>query len=589
MMHYYRRAMFILGDDKRFILPMLFLYLATLMLDLVGIGLIGPFVGLIQDSSALDNSGLWQKFSSYFGVEGHIPELSLLGGVVIAIFIFKGWASFRVQKAVIAFGFDLQVRLRCRLMETYQKLPYTFHLSRNSASLINVMQSHTTQYAKGVVAAALRLVGECITSLGIVLFLLYSYPGPTLIVVTLLSILGFFYDRLVRNKVRTAGAVVADASESMIKGTKQAVDGLKEIRVLGSDNYFHSRVQSGAQQLSDASILVAVLQLLPKYLIETIMVIVIVGLSLTVLIEQGSQAAVLPTLAIFAMAGIRLMPSANQIVSAISNMRYSSQFVDQLYEDLAAVEDLPNKNAFSSVTPEQKKPVEPFDKIQFKNISYRYPGTDQTVIDDLSFEIEHGQSIGIIGPSGSGKTTLADLLLGLLTPSDGSIQVDGRNIHENLADWRMQTAYIPQGTLMIDDSLRRNIALGVEDADIDDDRLIKSLETAQLANVVTQLPDGVMTMMGENGTRLSGGQRQRCALARAFYHQRNLIVMDEATSALDTETEEEIVKAINGVKGRTTLVVIAHRLSTVRDCDRIIRLVDGKLMASGSYQEVVGD
>jgi len=513
--------------------------------------------------------------------------LTLLGGLITSLFICKGTASYFVQRTITTFSWHMQLRLRARLMSVYQSMPYTFHLTRNSATLLNVLENHILQFSKGVVGPSLRLVWECVTIVAIMIFLTFTFPGPTTAIILVLVVFFVLYDRLMRRPLSGAGHTASEARADVIRAIRQAIGGLKEIRVLGAEPYFHGKVVTSARLVADANIQYATLQLLPRYVIEAMTVSLVIGLALVLLWIEGGHAPVFATLGVFAAAGLRILPSANQIVMALAHLRYSHPFVERIYLDLHGAEQAVPAPDKTAVQQPLVSSAPRFQRLTFDTVSYRYPSSPKKVVDSISFSLERGCSLAIIGPSGAGKTTLVDLLLGLLTPSEGRILTNDRPVHADLAAWQRQTAYIPQTTLLLDDSLRRNVALGVEDGQIDDKKLTQALALAQLTQVVDDLPEGAGTVLGEQGIRLSGGQRQRVALARAFYHDRDLIVMDEATSALDIDTEHDIIQAIDTLKGRKTLVVIAHRLSLVRHCDHVIRLDAGRIAAYGSYEEVV--
>ena len=325
------------------------------------------------------------------------------------------------------------------------------------------------------------------------------------------------------------------------------------------------------------------IQQAPRYLLEAVLVIFVVLLVLLTLNSGTSTEALLGTLGLFGVASIRLMPMFSQLAATLTTLRFQRDAVFRLNADLQQVQVLSQKYEATS----RGNSAAPFVSLELQQIHYRYPNTKQPALQSLSLEIKAGESIGLVGPSGSGKTTLVDVLLGLLEPQFGKMEFNGRPLLENLEEWRSQVAYLPQQVFLIDNSLRCNVALGEEESEIDDARLREALRQARLTELVEQLPQGVNTILGERGVRLSGGQRQRVALARAFYHGRSVLVMDEATSALDNETEKEIVTEIQRLKGQKTMIVIAHRLTTVQHCDRIYRLEQGRIVEEGTPEQVL--
>jgi ABC-type multidrug transport system fused ATPase/permease subunit len=292
----------------------------------------------------------------------------------------------------------------------------------------------------------------------------------------------------------------------------------------------------------------------------------------------------IPTIGVFGVAALRLKPTANSLASSLITFRFYRDSVRRLTADMQGVERLVSPvNATSSLG----KTIDPFEELTLNNVSFTYQGMSQNALQNISLRVSKGEALGLIGPSGSGKTTLVDLLLGLLEPQSGKVKCNGFPLWEVLSDWRAQVAYLPQQVFLIDNTLRCNVALGETESEIEESRLQEALRQARLSELVEQLPQGVNTILGERGVRLSGGQRQRIALARAFYHGRSVLVMDEATSALDNETEREIVEEIKRLKGQKTMIVIAHRLTTVQHCDRIYRLEQGRIIEEGTPEQVL--
>jgi len=320
-------------------------------------------------------------------------------------------------------------------------------------------------------------------------------------------------------------------------------------------------------------------------MLELTMISFVVLFVLGTLFLGGNIDTLLPTLSVFGVASLRLFPAANTLIQSLIQIRYSRDSVSRLYNDYYKLKQPSGKEdqPVSTQMPKQ------FQVLKLDRVSFTYPQSEFKALNEISLEINAGESIGLIGPSGSGKTTLVDMLLGLLEPQQGNIQYNGEGVKTVLQQWRSQAAYIPQQVFLIDDTLRHNVAFGIDNDEIDNDRLQESLRQSKLIKVVEQLPQGVETILGENGVRLSGGQRQRVALARAFYHGRDVLVMDEATSALDDQTEQEIVKEIDQLKGKKTMIVIAHRLTTLKHCDRIYKLENGRVVAVGSYKELIQD
>lgn len=596
MKRYLHELISLLGTTKRQIPWMLALFTGSSILDLIGLSLIVPYVSLVLDSRALD--GVLGKIVVYFGLPKEQPFLlTALGGGLVGVFFLKTVAGVWINHSIIRFSQNQQIRLRSCLMAAYQDLPYTDYLRRNSSEYIHCIQSLTGQFANGVVAPLLRALSDGIVGLVIICFLAKASPMALLLMIAMFGPVLVVYDRLFRKNLRSIGLMANQGSRRVVKGIHEGIEGLKEIRILGKEHYFHKMVVSGATDYAASMVRSQTVSTAPKYLLELVLICFVVALVLVTLKLEHSLQSLAPVLALFGIAALRLLPMINVFSNGISQLRFNRNTVRQLYEDLKQLETA-NQSRPSSERRRNENDVtnnshfedgvqERFTDLDLKNVNFSYPGTSRKALCGISLEIRSGESIGLVGPSGSGKTTLVDVLLGLLVPQNGEILYNGVPLRESLGQWRNQIAYLPQQVFLVDNTLRSNVALGEEESEIDDDRVMTALHQARLSELAEQLPNGVNTVIGERGVRLSGGQRQRVALARAFYHGRSVLVMDEATSALDTETEAEIVAEIQRLKGLKTMVVIAHRLSTVQYCDRIYRLDNGVVVESGPPAKIL--
>jgi ATP-binding cassette, subfamily B, bacterial PglK len=380
----------------------------------------------------------------------------------------------------------------------------------------------------------------------------------------------------------------------MIRLINHGMGGLKETRVIGCEPYFESKMEAQISQFSVSGSLALSFSNLPRYVIEAFLItFLIIFTFLFISANQGNVQNLSSVLGIFALASIRLLPAVGNLLSSINGIRYNAYSLDRIYLDLKELEDTNMSKASKSIIAESRSSastgiVLPFrDRIILEDVVYHYPNTASKSLDQVSLVIKKGESIGLIGKSGAGKTTLVDVILGLLTPQDGDIKVDNASIYNDLRAWQNLIGYVPQSIFLIDDTLERNIAFGIHDQLIDHQRLDGAIVAAQLEELVEQLPNGLNTMVGERGVLLSGGQRQRVGIARALYHEREILVFDEATAALDNETEGLVTEAIKSLIGIKTMIIIAHRLSTIEHCDRIYQLEQGRITKSGSYQDVV--
>ncbi|MBW4659240.1 MAG: ATP-binding cassette domain-containing protein [Drouetiella hepatica Uher 2000/2452] len=419
-----------------------------------------------------------------------------------------------------------------------------------------------------------------------------------LLVTTLAALLPIFlliYS--MKNRLKTWGKVASESQQKIIQTLNHGLGGLKETRIIGCEPYFETKMEGFTHQHAQAESLSASFEMLPRILIESVLVIFIVSLiAISQLIFARSTDSLISSLSVFAVASIRLLPAASQVMGTLGSIQGTRHSVDILYADLREAEQ--QYAAYSNTAPgmtdkklssatEASLPMRFMKEVQLADVVYGYSKTLAPAINGVSLKIRKGESIAFIGKSGAGKTTLVDIILGLLTPQKGDITVDGVSIYKNLRAWQNMLGYIPQSIFLLDDTVERNIAFGVPDHLINHSRLQEAIVAAQLEELVFQLPNGVQTQVGERGVRLSGGQRQRIGIARALYHEREILVLDEATSALDNETEQRVSEAIRALAGKKTVIIIAHRLSTVEHCDRVYLLEQGRIVKSGSYAEVV--
>jgi ABC-type multidrug transport system fused ATPase/permease subunit len=414
-------------------------------------------------------------------------------------------------------------------------------------------------------------------------------------------LLAFIFYNQFKDKMAYWGKEGSESDTEIIRIINHSLGGIKETRVIGCESYFEEQMNVQIKRHASAATLAQIWQAVPRILLEALLVSALVGLvSVSLLFNQGSQ-NLISMLSIFAVASIRLMPAASQFMSSIGTLRNHKHSLDRLYYELKEIEDI-NFNTkqgfdytFNSQLEQlintnisyqaQKIPFK--QKILITGIDYNYANTEEKALQQISIKIFKGQSIAFIGKSGSGKTTLVDLILGLLIPNNGDIRVDNISIYENMRAWQNLIGYIPQSIFLTDDTIERNIAFGVPDELINQQQLKEAIEAAQLEELITELPNGIQTTVGERGVRLSGGQRQRIGIARAIYHEREILVLDEATSALDNETETLVTQAIRNLSKTKTVIIIAHRLSTVEHCDCIYMLDKGRVINSGNYEQVI--
>ena len=541
------------------------------VLELMGVSLILPFVQLVMDTDGTDNA-LFQWFGRLVGAESQRELLIWLGLLLIAVYLIKNTYLLFAKYVQLRFVFNNRLELSGRLMRNYMKKPYPFHLEKNSSEILRSVTSDVNNLYE-LVMDVIDLVSNLLIIAMLAVYLLYTDVVITLVVAALLGLCSYFYFAIMRKRTVDYGKQNQIYNGKMIQAVNQALGGIKEIKVLARENYFVRAYEENGRYYASSLKKSQFYRNAPKYLIETVCVC---GVLATILIKLQMGADVqelVPQLSVFAMAAFRLLPSVNQVNNLLNGILFLKPSIDRIYEDLQ--EAGAKKNERPPERDYRRLPAA--DVVRFEHVTFRYPGTEKEILSDLSVELPLKKSIGFVGSSGAGKTTFMDLLLGLLSPDQGRICYGDSDIRDYPDAWGHKLGYIPQSIYLADDTIRRNVAFGIPDSEISEAKVRRALEEAQLLEFVDGLDDGLDTMVGESGVRLSGGQRQRIGIARALYQQPEILVLDEATSALDTETEQAVMEAVERFRGRCTLLMIAHRTSTLENCDQIYRLEDGKL------------
>lgn len=591
MRQYLSKVLYVLSNKRRQLAVMLLVFVFVSMLEVLGVGLIGPFLNIVGDPDIVRDHSLLGALATNFGIETDRQIIVISAILVLGLFCFKSVAYFLCKVYIYRFSYRQKHEIESRLVYTYLNISYLFHLNRNSATLIKNLVFESIQFTVNCLIPLLEIVAN-----SLVVLLLLGLLAATdislvaMVLAVLLPIFGAF--ALISRRIRGWGQLKSDAQAGMIRSINHGLGGLKETKVLGCEPYFEQDLRAYSKSYGEASTLIDSLQLMPKVAIETVLVVfLILFVLLSQLVLGRSLEELTAVLGVFAVAAIRMIPASSQILNAVGRMRSMSYALDMLYKDLKEIESYDMPFAEFSMDKIQEASTVGASRFEssvtLEDLTFFYPNTQEPAIDGLSLEIKKGESIALVGKSGSGKTTLVDVILGLLKASSGDILVDGQSIYQNLRAWQNLLGYIPQSIFLSDETIAQNIAFGTPADEIDYDRVMMAVKAAQLEELIEQLPEGLETMVGERGMRISGGQRQRVGIARALYYGREILVLDEATSALDSETEQLVSQAIDSLAGDKTLIIIAHRVSTIENCDRIYRLDNGRLQQSGSYQEVV--
>ena len=548
---------------------MLGLMLIGMVLETLGIGMVIPVLALMTQGDLITKYPVLEPWLNGLGNLSQelliIYGMLTLGGVYTVRVLFLGFLAWQQMR----FVYGVQADLSQRLFIGYLRQHYTFHLQRNSAQLIRNVINETTLFSLTGLRYGMMLLTELLVLLGISVLLLIVEPLGALLVVVTLGLAGWIFSRLTRSHILRWGEKRQHHEGLRIQCLQEGLGGVKDVKLLGRECDFIAQYQShnvGSAKVGERQ---ATLQALPRLWLELLAVIGLVTLVLVMIGQGKSMEGLLPTLGLFAAAAFRLMPSVNRVLGAIQGVRYALPVIDTLHSEILFLDE--------TKPPRHGQPLSLKNELAIDHVSFQYPSAKALALDEVSLSISQGSSVGFIGGSGAGKSTLVDIILGLLTPISGAVKIDGTDIQTSLRSWQDKIGYVPQSIFLTDDTLRRNVAFGLHNDQIDEAAVWSAIRAAQLEQFVNDLPQGLDTQVGERGVRLSGGQRQRIGIARALYHSPSVLVLDEATSSLDTYTERGVMDAVRALKGDKTLLIVAHRLSTVEHCDRIFRLEQGRL------------
>lgn len=541
--------------------------------ELLGVAVIMPVVNLAIDANYQDN--FWCRIvMNITGYETREKIMLVMIAATIAIYILKNLYLSWMYSRLYQFSAVIKKQMAVKLMESYLKQPYAFFLKKNTSELIRSVNSDTAQLYE-IVLNCLLVASNGLTAICLLVTLLVTNWIMTMLVVVLLALCAGVILFVVQGRTRYFGKRNQELSGFLIKYLQQTFEGVKEIKILNNEGFFIKQYKETYQEQTDIARKYSLVNLIPKYMIEMVCIVGIMAYLGVNIMYNPNYTDIVPQLAGFVAAAYKLLPAVNALYAYLNTIVYHRASIDLIYHDVKEANELDTKEAYMENNTES---LEFHDKIELSHVDFKYDNSDKNVLNDVNLEIPKGKSVAFVGASGGGKTTTADLVLGLLSPVRGAVLVDGKNINTNMEGWRRQIGYIPQSIYLTDGSIKSNIALGIPEKEIDESRVWKALEEAQLKSFVEGLENGVDTEVGERGMRISGGQRQRIGIARALYRNPDILVFDEATSALDNETEKEVMKAIDSLHGNKTMIMIAHRLSTIENCDIVYKVEKGKVV-----------
>lgn len=566
--------------DKIKIVLLMLIVVGGSFLELLAVSVFSPFIEIIMDPASLFESTIMSFLYEKTAVGETTQFLALIAFCIILIYILKNVYIILEKNAIYRFSYRIQREISTGLLKAYMKEPYTFHLNKNISVLQRSMQEDTDQFTKGIIHM-MEMIAEIFVCIAIGIYLFIVSKSMSVIIAGLLIICLALFSFITKHYSSRWGKQGQDYKARIYQWMNQSLGGIKEIKVLNREQKFISEYDSYFTKYVRVLRLNRLIGVIPKNIIEMVcMTGLLASIIFKIFFGQKDLIEFLPQLAVFAVAAFRLLPSVGKINEHLSAVVYAKPSLDLIYNDLKEIDSLDKKE-------QPRNDAWKFqNKIEIKNVSYHYPDSDLNVIEHASFEVERGKTIAFIGASGAGKSTMVDILLGLLPPQYGKIYADGMNIYKNLSTWQKEIGYIPQTIYLSDDTIRNNVAFGIGKEDIDEQAVLHALQQAQLYEFVESLPEGLDTYVGDRGVRLSGGQRQRIGIARALYHDPEILVLDEATSALDNETETAVMEAIEQLQGQKTIMIIAHRLTTIRNADVVYEVGNGRVFQRDK-QEVI--
>lgn len=563
--------------QKRQMVGIVILMLIGGVLESVGISLIAPVMEIVLQPEAVDQKTYLHFLYTFFHLRSTEQLAGLIMVALVLVFVIKNIFLYFMNVVQLRFVYTNQFATSRRMMINFMKRPYEYYLNADTSVIQrNITSDVNNMY--GLILSVLQLTSEVIVFVCLVVILLSQDAQMTIFIAGLLIVVLMIIKYVIKPVMQRAGRENQDYYSGLYKWIEESVTGIKEIKIAGRENYFINGYADCGAGYVNAVQKYNLYNSTPRLLIETVAIAGMIGYMLFLMQTGVSIRQVAPSLSVLALAAARLLPSANRINTYTTSIAYFEPFFMNVSDHLQAEihdEDMTyDEHVYRRRETVEKLPLH--REISLENISYKYPNTDVYILKEANLKIPVGKSVGIVGTSGAGKTTIVDVMLGLLAPAEGRILADGVEVRAHYKEWLKNIGYIPQTIFMLDSTIRKNVAFGVPDDEIEEERVWAALKEAQLDTYIRSLPDGLDTSIGERGIRLSGGQRQRIGIARALYEDPEVMVLDEATSALDGETEAAIMESINRLHGKKTLVIIAHRLTTIEKCDLVYRVGEQK-------------
>lgn len=570
--------------QKRNVVILLFITVIGSFIELLGVSAIMPLVSVVSDNSIIETNPNYKMLGDLLGIHDARTYVLYMAIFLIFVYVVKNMYICMQYNIQYRFVYNNQQKLSLQMLDYYIHQNYLYHTSTNVSVLQRNIASDVN-FCFDVVLNMLSFTNEALACIVLVTYLaIVDFTSTMAIAVLLMVFLIFFILFFKRYSVRL-GEKTRQAGATQGKWLLQSFAGIKDIKVMNKEQYFTENYGIESKKYADVRRKQSFASILPKPIMETVCITGLLVTMVTKIYFGGEMSEFVPILSVFAIAAFRMMPSINRLSGCYSAIMYGKTAVDGVYED---VKELRANKVIRELEDKDDYEFNIKNEISVENLTFKYPAGDENVLTDASFTIPRLQSTALVGPSGAGKSTMADILLGVLTPDSGSIKVDDVNIADHMKAWHRKIGYIPQVIYLMDDTIRANVAFGVPEDEIDDERVWQALKEAQLDEFVREQPDGLNSEVGDRGVRISGGQRQRIGIARALYTNPEVLVLDEATSALDNETETAVMEAIDALHGSRTMVIIAHRLTTIRNCDNIYEVKDQKVTLKDKAEVLKG-
>ena len=548
--------------------------------EAVGVGALVPFIAMIGDLGVIHRNPYLKYVYSISGAETEQRFMMFMCGALVILFVLKNLFLALAQYFQNRFLFSKEASLVTRLVQSYLYAPYTYHLNRNSADLIRIATTEVSRVISGVVVPVFTLFAEAVTVTLLVSMIVIAEPWIGLSAVGALTLIAIGLQRKFKPMMVRYRDMRVVYQASLARWVSQALTGLKDVKILRKENYFVDEVKVASNQNSRATVVFTTLNAMPRLVLEASAIVAIVGYVFYMLLRNEPLGPILPTLALTAMVAVRVMPSVTRIMNSLNVIRFFRPGLNDVISSLTAAPQSALRLAKQRYAGTNTPDPHDFHELHVHDVWYRHPEMDTWILQGISCSIRRGELVAVVGHSGSGKSTLADMLLGLIEPQQGSVEIDGTDIRQLGDRWLNNVGYVPQNAYLLDGSVRENVAFGVSADEVDDQRVWAALRAAQIADRVEAMPAGLEAPVGEAGCQLSGGERQRIAVARALYNDPEILIFDEATSALDVETSRALTATISALAGAKTIIFITHNLQLVVGWSPVIRMEKGQIYAN---------